>query len=300
MKRALAAAVDRGVGGDAGQSAAGGHGVRAVTSRGAALLLASLLPVTSGCVAVAIPLAAGAALVKMRTGAERNDAKTSRVMEASASSDLKVTRVDLTELPPPDAPQSRGNSAVAAFRDYALAQLALEPGVKRPSALLTRPTDLSANRRVCSAPTSAVFVDLDPGRGSFDPLMPGRADPAFSAALAELRSRGIAVVWFSRLGGAFEAETRAALATAGLDPAGNDRLVLLRDLDERKQSRRDDVAKLVCPLAMIGDERADFDELYLYLKQPHAAFALDSMIGHGWFLASPFTTADQTAKDIVP
>ena len=120
------------------------------------------------------------------------------------------------------------------------------------------------------------------------------------SALDELRAKNVEVVWFSRLGASFEGATRTALAATGLDPAGNDRLVLLSNLDERKQSRRDEAAKRVCPIALVGDERADFDELYLYLKQPEAALALDAMIGRGWFLASPFVPAAETMKEPMP
>lgn len=254
----------------------------------------------SGCVAAAIPLAAGGLLAKSRMQTARPPVEPALSTQASLATDLKVTRVDLTELPPPDTARPGGNPGVAAFRDYALAQLALGPSAKRPSALLSRAADLRADRGVCVVSTNAVFVDLDPGRGTFDPLAPGAPNQALGAALAELRARDVAVVWFSRLGGGFEAEARAALIASGLDPAGRDSLVLLRDLDERKQSRRDEEAKTVCPLAIVGDERADFDELYLYLKRPEAAFALDAMIGRGWFLASPFVAPDQTTKDIVP
>jgi hypothetical protein len=209
--------------------------------------------------------------------------------QAAAASDLKVTRLALTELPPPDTAGSVASSSVGLFRDYALAQLALQPGAgKRPSALLTRASELRPERVHCAVAPPGVFIDLDPGRGTFDPLAPGQADSAMAAALQEMRERGAAIVWFSRLGASFEPAVRAALAESGLDPAGSDRLVLLRDLGERKQSRRDEAAKLVCPIAMLGDERADFDELYLYLKNPDAAVALDAMIGRGWFLASPF------------
>lgn len=269
------------------------------SSRQAHLLLASVSPLLlSGCVAAAIPLAAGAALATMKTGNAPSE-RAQSAAQSSADGDLTVTRLALAELPPPDPAPPGRNPAVTAFRDYTLAQLALEPGRKRPSALLTRAADLKTDRAFCATTVNAVFVDLDPGRGTFDPLAPGRPDAALATALGELRARGVTVVWFSRLSGSFEAVTRAALAASDLDPSGSDRLVMLRDLDERKQSRRDEVAKQVCPLAMIGDERADFDELYLYLKEPDAAFALDAMIGRGWFLASPFAAAGETAKETV-
>ena len=80
---------------------------------------------------------------------------------------------------------------------------------------------------------------------------------------------------------------RKALATAGLDPDGRDQLVLLRFPEERKQTRRDDFAKANCVLAMAGDERADFDELFSYLRDPAAATTLDVLIGKRWFLVPP-------------
>lgn len=272
------------------------------------LLLAGLAPATSGCIAAAIPLAAGGLVAKRMTSGEHGGTPTparvakapAPVAQASAASDVKVTRLALAELPPPDPVTVPGNPAITAFRTYALAETEKTPSPgRRPSALLSRASDLRADRATCTASSLAVFVDLDPGRGTFDPLAPGEPDLAMAAALSDLRSRGVEVVWFSRLGTGFEDATRAALATSGLDPARQDRLVMLGSLEERKQSRRDEIAKTVCPIALMGDERADFDELYLYLKQPDAAVALDAMIGRGWFLASPFVPGGMT-KDPTP
>ena len=64
---------------------------------------------------------------------------------------------------------------------------------------------------------------------------------------------------------------------------------MLGSLDERKQTRRDALAKTHCIVAILGDERADFDELYLYLKDRDAVVPPDAIIGNGWFLASPIT-----------
>lgn len=267
-------------------------------NRSAVVLLAALTLATSGCVVAAIPLAAGAVVAKSRSESGRPSAAPIR---ASAASDIKVTRLALTELPPPDALTSSPDPAVEAFRTYALAELDRQPAKSwRASALLSQASELRAERAQCSASLPGVFIDLDPGRGAFDPLAPGQPDRELAGALDDLRARGVAVVWFSRLGSGFEAATRAALAEAGLDAAGDDRLVLLGSLDERKQSRRDEVAKQLCPIALLGDERADFDELYLYLKNPESALALDAMIGRGWFLASPFAIADAITKDMVP
>ena len=268
-------------------------------TRAAALALASLLPLTSGCVAAAIPLVAGAALVKGRGGpqaAPAPPASAPGVVHASARSDLKVVLTSLTDLPAPDGAAGGADTSVLAFRSYALSRVSTPPGSGgRPSAIVTKASDLRAVRSDCGALPAAVFIDLDPGRLTFDPLVPGAAAPALGAALAALRHSGVEVVWFSRLGANFAAAARTALAEGGLDPAGMDELVLMGDISERKQSLRDAVAQRVCPIAILGDERADFDELYLYLRNPDAAVALDALIGNGWFLASPFAPAASQA-----
>ena len=264
-----------------------------MTRCAAALLLAALAPSTAGCIAAVVPLAAGAALVKRHAEIEGRASKPSQaaatLAAASPRSDPKPVPTALTALPPPDHLAFPSNSAIPAFGKYALAQVEAKPAsTGRPSAILATASELRVVRGQCRPTEVAVFVDLDPGRGTFDPLTPGRADLSLAAALSDLRARGVAVVWFSRLSTNFEGAARAALVQAGLDPAGRDEFVLMRDIGERKQSLRDEVAKRFCPIAMVGDERADFDELYLYLKSPDAAVALDAMLGHGWFLASPF------------
>jgi hypothetical protein len=212
-----------------------------------------------------------------------------RLVTVGDRSDVRVVPTSLTELPAPRLDRSPGVDAIDAFGSYAGGIADALPGQgARTSALLASPSDLSAARRSCGSRSLAVFVDLDPGRGTFDPLAPGDASPELGQALQELRAKHVAVVWFSRLGENFEAAARAALAQGGLDPAGRDTLVLMRNIGERKQTRRDNIALGLCPIAILGDERADFDELYLYLKNPDSALALDANIGRGWFLASPF------------
>ena len=54
-----------------------------------------------------------------------------------------------------------------------------------------------------------------------------------------------------------------------------------------KQTRRDDFARAYCVVAMAGDERADFDELFAYLRDPTAALPLEKLVGQGWFIVPP-------------
>ena len=264
--------------------------------RRAALLLASVAPLTSGCIAAVVPLAAGAALVKRHGDLEERNTKPAPTAAASDRSDLRVVPTSLADLPPPDGAPATNNPAIPPFRAYALAQAELPPASgKRMSAIVPSARDLRVARAPCGIQPPAVFIDLDPGRGAFDPLAPGQADRALAAALAELRGRGVKMVWFSRLSASFAPAVREALVRGELDPAGADELALMRDIGERKQSLRDDIARRKCPIAIVGDERADFDELYLYLKDPAAAVGLDAMIDKGWFLASPFSPAPTNA-----
>lgn len=267
-----------------------------------------LAPLLGGCVAAALPLAAGTALLTTRSGKGRPVATTppaaSAPSAASASSassavrppspampvaGVRATLTTLTELPAPaNAGLADTDLPVARFGRYALERAAAPATGKRASVVLAAASMLATTRAPCRASAPAVFVDLDPGRGTFDPLAPGLPHRTLASHLAALRDAGITVVWFSRLGENFAAPARAALAASGFDPHGRDPLVLLRSLDERKQSRRDEAAASWCPIAMLGDERADFDELYLYLKNPGAAATLDRLLDDGWFLASPF------------
>ena len=263
--------------------------------RTAALAAAGLALLTTGCVAAVLPLAAGAALAKRHGELERPAVSRAPTSAAKASSgEARIIPTTLTALPPASNAPS-GDPDVAAFAAYALASgPSTAPGARRTSAILPTASELRVARTPCGSLPAAVIVDLDPGRGTFDPLMPGTPDPALRDALASLRAKGLAVAWLSRLGTNFEAAAREVLQSSGLDPTGADTLLLLPDLSARKQSLRDQVAARFCPVAMLGDERADFDELYLYLKNPDTALALDAMIGRGWFLASPF--ADSASR----
>ena len=79
----------------------------------------------------------------------------------------------------------------------------------------------------------------------------------------------------------------AKLKSSGLDPDSADQLLLMRYPGDRKQTRRADLAKVSCIIAIAGDTRKDFDELFEYLVNPEAALALELLIGQGWFLIPP-------------
>lgn len=199
----------------------------------------------------------------------------------------------VTELPAPTAaaPGSRPAGLgpdYSRFTAFARAQAAIPAaGADRRSAMLTDSGQLVPETRACSIHPAAVLIDLDPAGDTLDTARPLAADPVLAASLAELRREGVEIGWISSRTADRAGAIRKALAGAGLDPEGRDQLVLLRFPEERKQTRREDFAKAHCVLAIAGDERADFDELFSYLRDPNAATPLDTLIDKGWFLVPP-------------
>ncbi len=181
-----------------------------------------------------------------------------------------------------------GPGPYRALQDYALAN-APRPASRKPrdSVLLTAPGALQPDTAACSVSQPAVLIDLDPGEELLDPTARFAPNPQLSEALAKLRAENVSVHWISGNSAAFAGAIRSRLAEAELDPEGADELVLMRYPDDRKQVRRRAVGATHCLIAIAGDRRRDFDELYAYLKNPEAAAALEPLIGKGWFLVPP-------------
>lgn len=267
---------------------------------GRALLIAAAatasLPL-GGCVAAAIPLAAAGLMTKSRLDQDGKPplaagtalpARTAPVaqQELATAGGHAVILTGLTEMPPPSAgADERVRQDLTRFSVYALQRAKQDPAsAPRSAALLASPGDLSAERQQCDARPPVILIDLDPGRATFDPLDDIRPVAGLAPALASLRQQGVAIAWQSRLGENFSDAVRQFLRSSGLDAGGEDRLLLAQSLEQRQQTLRTDLSATHCIVAMLGDERSDFDELYLYLKDPDAAVRLESMVGDGWFL----------------
>jgi hypothetical protein len=136
----------------------------------------------------------------------------------------------------------------------------------------------------CGGQAPAVVIDLDPGLSVFNPAA-AAPQPGLSEALAALRSAGVTVMWASALPVEQAEEVHVALARTGLDPARIDRLLLLNGPGDRKQARRSAAARNWCVIAMVGDRRGDFDEVFDYLRDPDAKIPADDLFGNGWYIA---------------
>ena len=141
-----------------------------------------------------------------------------------------------------------------------------------------------------------MVVDLDRGDTSFSPPATGPASPVVAETLARLREAGVIVLWVSQASANDVATVADALQSSGLDPTGRDPILLVRNAEERKQVLREEANQTVCVVALAGDERSDFDELFDYLRDPNMASAFDAQLGTGWFLVPPLFAAAGTPK----
>jgi hypothetical protein len=73
-------------------------------------------------------------------------------------------------------------------------------------------------------------------------------------------------------------------------------LLLIRSAEDRKQLLRENANDDVCVVAIAGDRRGDFDELFDYLRNPGSAVGLYPMMGSGWFLVPPLDGSAPSEK----
>jgi hypothetical protein len=282
--------------------------------RGRAWLALALLPLLSGCLgAVALPLLAGGGLMARQHHRVRAATQVpAPAVDAAAAQQVNrpalappidgsvAVLTSLKELPPPSgaAPAVAADDTGQPLIAYTLEQSRASGGESaRPaSALLKQPPTIEAPiRRDCKAPVPAVIIDLDDGANPFVPERLSPAPAAVADGLARLRQASVVVLWISRLPATRAAEIGQALRASGLDPQGQDQLLLLRNGDDRKQALREDASKDVCVVAIAGAERGDFDELFDYLRNPGSAVGLYPMMGEGWFLVPSLDTAATVA-----
>jgi len=258
-----------------------------------------MVPLLGGCVAaLAVPLmtAVGAATEEKHSRAEvvaalpaANAATLAATPEAGASPAIQLT--ELTELPPPSGGVAADRRPWEQFASFALDRAAsLADEGEAMSALLTAESAVSfkTEMRPCLAREPAVVIDLDPDDAVFAPDAAGTAAPqAAAAAAARLREAGVILLWVSQASANDVAAIAESLQSSGLDPTGRDPILLVRDEEERKQVLREEANQTVCVIAMAGDERSDFDELFDYLRDPTLGSLYEGQLGAGWFLVPP-------------
>lgn len=246
-----------------------------------------------GCVAaaVAIPIAAGGVLVSSATSGERTAQAvaegTNSTVDAVDIGELPgYTILDTAELPAPPVtlPASGIYGDLLTFSERALPERDDASLKGAYSALLANPSSVQPTRAQCESGIPAILVDLDPQGGLMPLDTPRLNSPSLRAVISHLRSRNIAIAWMTDREPTDAGRIRAILAETGLDSEGRDPLFVMRFPGEEKQRRRRALLETHCVIAMAGDDRSDFDDLFLYLRDPSTAGALDPMLGNGWFL----------------
>jgi hypothetical protein len=289
------------------------------------LVALAALPLLSSCVAALLPLAAVGALGKNQI--DRTKAKRELVASGAIDLAMPVGSVTIGSDegavggPPQTAKKFAGqggtsrivevdldgdaadyvsqffqpvgpdSSPYAGFAAHALEQSArLAEGKGVQSVVLVPRVDIfKPETMACEGKPLAVVIDLDDKNGSgWIEAEALYRQNGMVEVLRSLRAAEISVIWLSDQPVGASERVAAILEEAGFSQSESDDFLFLdRGGEDRKQVRRWDAARNYCIVAMAGDDRADFDELYAYLRDPDGAITLEPMFDNGWFLAPP-------------
>ncbi|MGL5838449.1 MAG: hypothetical protein ACRCY3_08110 [Sphingorhabdus sp.] len=175
---------------------------------------------------------------------------------------------------------------------YALSQAhRREAGQGVRSAVLIERVSLIEPRAVdCGNKPFAIAIDMDAAPG--ETIIEGEPE-GFGELLEALRRNDIAIAWLS--------DRRSDELVADLHRLGAGDVPAFKPGDIelfaypglRKQDHRWNLAASHCVVAIAGDQRTDFDELFAYLRDADYAIRLDAWIDRGWFLLPhPVSVAD--------
>ncbi|MEO9636132.1 MAG: hypothetical protein ABJF89_05135 [Parasphingorhabdus sp.] len=296
-----------------------------MTRRPLSLIALATLPLLSGCVAALLPLAAFGTIGKQQV--DRIRAKQELVSAGAIDLAMPVGTVTISphvdvidalidadekfsgqggSLDVVEAgidrdvadyssrfsgPLGPGTSPYADFVAHALKQSARQQaGEGVESVVLIPRVDIFKPKTIgCAGKPLAVAIDLDE-KNSQDWM---EAETLYRQnglveILQRLRAAEISVIWLSDQPVAASQKISAILNEAEFSHSESDDFLFLdRGGDDRKQVRRWDAARNYCIVAIAGDDRADFDELYDYLRDPDGAITLENMFNNGWFITPP-------------
>lgn len=177
---------------------------------------------------------------------------------------------------------------------YALAQAQRQQaGAEVRSAVLIDQVSLIDPKPAsCGTKPLAILIDMDEAPGVV--LSEGEA-AGFGELLDVLRANNIAIAWISDRASYLLDGDMAALRAGAAPPFRDGDIELFAYHGLRKQEHRWNLAATHCVLAIAGDSKLDFDELFGYLRDPDYAIRLDAWTDKGWFLL-PYPLAVVTAN----
>ena len=195
------------------------------------------------------------------------------------------------------------NNLYLPFARHALTEAARQQngGMVR-AVVLERDVSLINPRTVeCGVKPLAAIIDLDVAPDT-PAQMEVERQSGFSQLLQSMRDGGIRIIWIAD---ADEARLRPILSLLreGEAPVINATDLFLVGLpgSYRKQERRWQLAQSHCVVAIAGDRKSDFDELYDYLRDQSYAIRLETFTGRGWFeLPHPVAAIDSERLAISP
>jgi hypothetical protein len=198
---------------------------------------------------------------------------------------------------------SKISNAYLPFARYALGEAA-KRGRGEPvrTAVLVERVSLTQPQTIaCDAKPMAAIIDLDVAPGT-PAEMDIERQTGFADALEVMRESGIRIVWLAE---ADEQRLKPILdlLREGDAPVMRDADMMLVGLpgQYRKQERRWQLAQSHCVVAIAGDRKGDFDELYDYLRDQSYAIRLEAFTGRGWFeLPHPVAAIDSERLQISP
>ncbi len=292
----------------------------------ASLLLLGAAGLLNGCVAVVIPIAAAGVIGKTQLDAKKRAkraevtmigvADRTRAVEITSETDTGQRDIAAVVPDPPAAVLNTAGGLTVTerlaisnirhsyfkFAQYSLGQAAKHAaGLTPRSAVLVENVSLAFPKTIdCGNKPLAVIIDLD-AAPAVTPDTPASASTSGLAELLELmREGGIRIAWIS---GESEGAVQPVVAALQNGPSPilkpSDLVSFAERKGLRKQERRWAIANNHCVIAVAGDRRADFDELYDYIRQPDYAIRLDAMWDRGWF-ELPAPTAQTAPEDAAP
>jgi hypothetical protein len=274
-----------------------------------------------GCVALVLPVAAAGVI-----GKKEVDKARARARAAEASYDANsavVPQVFVGNAPPepvaealptPQAAETPGmmsaldrlalsdiSNAYMPFARHAIGEAGKRGrGEAVRSAILVESVSLSTPQTIdCGTKPMTAIIDLDVAPGTPAEMVVERQN-GFSALLETMRESGIRIAWLAETD-----EERLKpildLLREGEEPVirGADLMLVGLPGKLRKQERRWQLARDYCVVAVAGDRRGDFDELYDYLRDQAYAIRLELFMGKGWFeLPHPVAAIDSERLEI--
>jgi len=127
----------------------------------------------------------------------------------------------------------------------------------------------------CGDQPLSMVIDIDSTSQSNQ-----RSDLQFNEMLNQTRAAGISIIWLSNQ---YDIQIKV---TSKLQNS-----IFFKDSDQisfvkkgSKQLLRQSLSETHCIIAIIGDDKSDFDELFNYLRNPDQYIALNRFFEKGWFL----------------